>query len=385
MKRTKRVALLFPATRTCEAQLVRGVTDYASEHARWTLDGNPEIFDISVRTLAGWAGDGMLAFLRTETQLRAAQSLGVPVVNLSGSLCHSAVPRVMIDHETAGRLAAEHFLDRGFRRGAYFGLQDVWYSAQRCRGFVERIRQAGGECSVLETSSGVGARHPWYHWMKLLERWLRKLKTPVGLMAAHDYRARVALDACLRLGLRVPQDVALMGVDNDEIACEFSPVPLSSVARDSWREGFEAAALLDRLMQAKQPPKGDVLIPPKGVVARLSTSVDAIENPYVAAAVRLIRERLAESFGVEMLEKHMDISRRYLYRLFDRFLGCTPSHYINRARVARAQELLARPDKLSLHHIAQACGFSETRRLRVVFQRITGMTLAEYRRSLFVR
>lgn len=385
MARTKKVALMFPVARMHEGQFVRGVIDYASERGTWTFDANPEMFAVSMRALAGWSGHGVIAQLRTEGQVRAARTLGVPVVNLAGTLRHTGLPRLMVDQEAVGRLAAEHLLERGFRRFAYYGQQNTWYSRERQRGFVDRIAAAGGECSLLEAPRSFGAGRPWHHWVELLQQWLKTLKPPVGLMAVHDYRARMALDACLQLQLRVPGDVAIVGVDNEPIACEFSEVPLSSIARNSRQEGYQAASLLDRLMTGKQPPKDDVLIPPEGVVARRSTDTEAIENPHVAAAVRFIREHVDEAFGIETLARHTSVSRRYLHYHFNRCLGCTPHRYVNRARVARAKQLLAQPEKLPLQEIARACGFSEPRRLRLVFERVTGVAPAEYRRSLSLR
>lgn len=384
MAKTKKVALMFPVARMHEGQFVRGVIDYVSEHGTWTFHANPEMFAVSLKTLDGWPGHGVIAPLRTKAQLRVAKALEVPVVNMAGTLRHTGLPRVMVDQEAVGRLAAEHLLQRGFRKFAYFGQQNTWYSRQRQQGFIDRITRAGGKCSVLEAPRSFGTGRPWHHWVELLQQWLETLEPPVGLMAVHDYRARMVLDACLRLRLRVPGDVALVGVDNEPIACEFSEVPLSSVARNSRTEGYQAASLLDRLMAGKRLPKHDILIPPEGVVARLSTDTEAIENPHVAAAVRFIREHIDEAFGIHALAKHTSVSRRYLHYHFNRCLGCTPHQHINRARVARAKQLLAAPEKLKLGKIARACGFSEPRRLRLVFQRITGTTPAEYRRSLSV-
>jgi LacI family transcriptional regulator len=381
MRRTKKVALMIPIWRDTE-EFVRGVVDYASQHGRWTLDISPEDHRLPLQTLVGWSGDGVVASLREKRHLRVAQSLGVPVVNVAGALPPGGVPRVMVDQEGLGRMAAEHLLQRGFRRTGYFGQRGVWYSTQRQRGFVEQIRRAGGECSVLETPRNLDAGHPWHLWKEPIANWLKTLTTPVGVMAVHDYRARMLLDACLHLGLRVPQDVAIIGVDNSEVVCDFSAVPLSSVARDGWREGYEAAALLGRLMAGKRPPKDDVLIPPKCVVTRRSTDAEAIDNPHVAAAVLFIREHVAEPLNVEALEKHVGISMRSLYYQFHQCLNCTPHQYITRARVEWGKELLASPDTLKLSYIAKACNYSETRRFRLAFQQVTGMTPTEYRRSL---
>ena len=298
MKKTKKVALMIPVWRPDTGQFVRGVMDYASQRGKWTLDMNPEVSLLPLQTLVDWSGDGVIASVRTKSQLRVAQTLGVPVVNVSGVLRPGGVPRVTVDQQAVGQLAAEHLLERGFRRVGFFGQQGMWYSKLRERGFVERIGQAGGQCSVLVAPLSFDRSHPWHRWIEPLKQWLKTLKPPLGLMAVHDYRARMVLDACLHLGLRVPQDVALIGVDNSAVACEFSQVPLSSIARNDWREGYEAAALLDRLMAGKRPPKHDLLIPPEGVVTRRSTDAEAIENPHVAAAVRFIRERLGDPLAL---------------------------------------------------------------------------------------
>jgi LacI family transcriptional regulator len=385
MKKQKRVALLIPVGQADAGQFTRGLMDYVSQHGKWTLDINFESHLLPLKTLIGWPGDGVVASLRTKTQQRAAQKLGVPVVNVAGALFPGGVPRVTVDQELVGRMAAMHLLERGFRRTGYVGQQGTWYSKQRQHGFVEYILRAGGECSVLETPRHFGVGHPWHLWKEPVEQWLATLTPPVGVMAVHDHRARMVLDACLHMGLRVPQDAALIGVDNSEVVCEFSPVPLTSIARNIWREGYEAAALLDRLMAGKRPPKHDILIPPEGVVMRRSTDAEAIENAHVAAAVRFVREHLGEPFGVDDLERHLSISSRSLYYQFRHTLNCTPYEYITRARIERAKELLASPDRLKLHGLARACGFSETRRLRLAFQRSTGMTLAEYRRLLTAR
>ena len=303
---------------------------------------------------------------------------GLPVVNFSGSLRGAGLPRVMVDQQAIGRQAAEHLLDCGFRRFAYHGLERVWSSELRKKAFVEHVLRRGGECSVLEVPSSIGRRRSWHDWQEPLQQWLRTLKPPVGLMAVHDRRATMVLDTCGRLGLRVPDDVAVIGADNDEVSCEICHPPLSSIARNDWRLGREVAALLDRLMSGKRPPAADVLVPPEGVVRRRSTDVVAIEDPHVALVARFIHENLSQPFGMESLAPLVPISRRWLAHQFKECLGITPHEFICRARVERAKELLTRPKKLPLKQISSACGLSEPRRFRVVFQRLTGTTPAEY-------
>ena len=378
-KKNKRVALLFAVSRQHEGQVLRGITDYASEHGGWTFDRNPENFAASISSLIGWSGDGIVAPLRTHREVEIAKTFGVPVVNTSGCIRETGFPSVMVDQEEVGRLAAEHLLQRGFKRFGYFGQKGAWYSKQRQTGFVKRIERAGGTCAILEGPFSFKKEY-WIGWENQLQPWLKSLKPPVGVMAVHDFRARMLLDVCLRMGLNVPREVAIVGVDNDEVACEFSDISISSVARDSWREGYEAAALLDRLMSGKRTSEC-ILVPAGGVVARHSTEIDMIENPHVAEAVRFIKENITKNFGVEALAEHLEVSPRYLYYQFQDCLNCTPHEYISRTRVALAKKMLLDPKKLQLQEISRACGFSEPRRFRIVFRRVTGVSPSEYRRS----
>ena len=382
------MALAFPLGVPHLARTVSGVTDYARQHGHWTFITSPPTLTsaqesaMSVLSLKGWPGDGVIALITTEAEARAGRQLGMPVVNMTGVLHHTGLPRVMVDQQAIGRLAAEHLLDRGLRRLAYYGFRDVWYSQQRREGFVQRIEEAGGHCSVYEEPPTLtDMRQPWHRRVTGLGRWLQTLKPPVGLMAVHDYRARTVVDECDRLHLNVPNDVAVIGVDNDQTICEFCQPPLSSVSRSGYQLGYEVAVLLDRLMAGEEPPKQDILIPPDGVIARRSSDVVGVEDPHVTAAVRFIREHAGEQFGVERLLRLVPVSRRRLEKRFKQFLGRTPHEYICHVRVERAKQLLIGSKKMRLKDVAAACGFPDAQRFRHVFRRLTGSTPREYRRS----
>jgi LacI family transcriptional regulator len=382
MRHTKRIALVFPPSPPHLARLLQGIADYAREVGNWLIEFTPDSGHASLLDLRGWNGNGAIAMVETQAQLRVARRLGRPVVNLSGTLRQANVPRVMIDHEAVGRLAAEHLLDCGLRRLGYYGPQDAWYSELRQRGFAQRAAGQGVECAVLRVSEQFGARRSWQSWRTPLTRWLRRLKPPIGILASTDFRAAMVVDACAQLGLRVPDDVAVVGVGNHEITCEFCPVPLSSVSRNGWKVGYEAAVLLDRLMAGQKPPSADVLIAPDGVVHRRSTDVCAVDDEHVSAVVRFIREHIERPFGVKQLLQLVPVSRRWLEHRFRQCLGVTPHEYLCRLRVQRAQQLLAGPQKLPLVEVTRACGFSSAKRFRLAFQRHTGLSPADYRRSL---
>jgi LacI family transcriptional regulator len=192
----------------------------------------------------------------------------------------------------------------------------------------------------------------------------------------------MVLEACVEVGLRVPEDVGVVGVDNDPVICDFSTPPLSSVSRNDRRVGRQAAVLLHHLMTDARPPGRPTLVPPESVVSRRSTETVAIEDPVVAAVVERIQQHLSEPFRVESLLDCAHLCRRRLEQRFRRSLGSTPAVFLNSLRVERAKRLLAEPKQASLTQIAAACGFSDLRRFRLVFRRLAKRTPAEFRRAV---
>ncbi len=366
MSDKRRVAVLFSITQ--HMQFMRGIADCAQQNGNWQLSMNPDpVVDMPPKSLVGWNGDGVILRLHSRADLEAIRSLRIPAANVAGSVENSVVPRVMIDQEAVGRLAAEHLLKCGLQQFAYFGLRNVFYSQLRRRGFVDRLHAAGHECLVLELPHRFSKRQPWYQWNERLEQWLASLEKPVGLLAVHDPQANLVIEVCSRVGLGVPNDVAVVGVENNEVICGFAETPLTSIARDDWTIGFEGAALLGRLIEGQKPPESDILIAPNDIVMRESTDIVVVDDSYVVSATRYVRDHLDKPFGVEMLEKVTGISRRSLELRFGQCLKCTPHQYISRLRVQRAKVLLVRDKTMQLKQISRACGFPDTRRFRHVF------------------
>lgn len=380
--RTKRVALALPLGLAFIERLLNGFLDYAKQQGNWIFTRMPEQLSPSFEWLKHWQGDGALIMITSKHDLNVARSLKMPVVNLVAYLKSTGIPSVMVNHLEIGQMAASHLLEQHFRRFGYYGMRGMYYSDQRCTGFARTIARHGGNCSTLEISPATTSIKIWRHQQEELDSWLKTLKPPVGIMASTDLRAGMVADACARLGLNVPDDVAIIGVDNDPVACEFCQPQLSSVSRNDRLVGQQAAALLDQLMAGTPPPKDPILIPPDGVIQRRSTETLAIDDPHVATAVQYIREHLNEKFGVERIIANSSLSRRRLEHHFSESMGCTPYVLINRLRVERAKQLLAKPGKQTLSRIATSCGFSELRRFRLVFRRITGKTPAQFRKTI---
>ena len=385
-KAPKKIALVFPMAVSWLSVLAEGVAHYARQHANWDFTTSPptlvEAHEIAltVFSLKEWEGAGAIVIVTEPGEARAACQLGIPVVCVSGNLPDCRLPRVMVDQHAVGRLAAEHLLNLGMRRLAYYGLQGPWYSRERQRGFVERSAEAGVPCEVFETPPNADPCATLRERRDPVNCWLRSLRLPVGIFAVHDYRARVLADGCALLGLNLPHDVAILGVDNDLTACEFSQLSLSSVSTAAWQIGFEAAKLLDGLMKGRPAPSEDILIPPDGVVRRRSTDTIVVDDPNVSIAAQYMRDHVGEMFGIQQVMKHVPVSRRRLHEQFQRLLNRTPYEYLCYLRVERAKELLAVRQRIKMHKIAKECGFSSPARMRLVFQRLTGITPLAFHR-----
>ena len=385
-KRKRHVALVFPVTVSWLAVLADAVLEYARQHGDWDLTTSPPTLAeanetaMNVYSLRGWPGDGAIVIINNEAEARVARSLGFPVVCIGGSQRDCGLPRVSTDYHAVGQVAAEHLLHCGLPRLAYYGLSGVWYSEEEQRGFTERAARAGRPCNVFNTAPVIDPQVDWRGRRDPLHQWLKTLQPPLGVFAVHDYRARVLIDECIRSGLDVPHDVAVLGVDNDLTVCEFSRPTLSSVSRAARQIGYKAAGLLDRLMNGRQAPRQAILLPPDGVVVRRSTDTIAVDDPHVSTAVHFMHEHLGEVFGIDRVMEHISVSRRWLHEQFRRLLSCTPHQYFCKLRVDRAKQMLSGPQRPKMRKVAAACGFSSAARMRMVFRRMTGSTPLEFYR-----
>jgi LacI family transcriptional regulator len=270
-------------------------------------------------------------------------------------------------------------MERGFRHFAFCGFAGQQWARERRQGFVATLKQAGLSCEVYESTwTGPRAR-PWEQEQTEISRWLQALPKPVGVMACNDIRGQYVLDACERVNLAVPEEIAVIGVDNDEVLCEICDPPLSSVVPNPERIGYEAAALLDRLMAGGKPAQQEWRIEPLGVVTRHSTDVLAIDDRHVAAAVRYIREHACEGARVRDLLAQVPLARTILERRFRKYLGHSPQAEIRTVQLKRVKQLLIETD-LPLARIAEMAGFEHPEYMSFVFKRETGQTPGGYRR-----
>jgi len=396
MSQVRRIALLLGQDLGYCRGVFHGIQSYAAEGRNWVFrDGPPD--RTTLGPLKGWKPHGVIAHLFLPDVAADLAKLRVPVVNTTSTLLSAAYavhkktseaptvpdfPLVEVDHMEVGRLAAEHFLERGFQSFGYFGSSWTHFSQMRERGFRMRLAEAGFAASscYAEYLPRLAAKTSWKGIDQRVRRWLRPLAKPVGILASNDIPARDLAEMCRQLGLRVPDDVALVGVDNDRLQCGLTFPPLSSVSIPAERIGYEAARLLDGLMVGKKPPSGPMLLPPLHVVTRQSTDIVAIDDRDVARALARIRRDAARQLTVSEVARQAGVGRRVLERKFQTLLGSTILKEIRRARIQYAKELLADTD-LPIQIIASQVGFSGPQRLSLAFRQLTGMAPSAYRRQ----
>jgi LacI family transcriptional regulator, galactose operon repressor len=363
--------------------ILHGVSRYVRENGPWTVYlEQRSLQDDPPSWLSSWKGDGIIARVgRAAT--RALRRSGIPLVDLDDQRPAPNRPLVESGHEAIGAMAAHHLMERGFSRFAFFGYPGFAWS-KRCRdGFAVAVKEAGYLCYEFRQGQRVNWGHQQPNWEAEVDEvasWIGGLPKPLGLMASNDFRGLQAIDACRRAGVAVPEQVAVIGVDNEVVACELSYPPLSSVIPDCRRIGYEAARLLDQMMQGQPLPTSRIIVPPLGIATRRSTDIMAIADLSVADAIRFIREQASNGISVEDVLEHVLISRSALQRRFRVALGRTIHEVIVDVRIQRVKELLVETE-LSLPEIAVRSGFTHPEYLSTVFRRETGSTPRDYRRS----
>jgi LacI family transcriptional regulator len=355
-----------------------GVSRFAANRAGWQL-----YLDDDAGRSINWAhhrADGLIAGIADVQLLDRAAASCAGVVNTSAYVGPDRYPTILPDNLAIGRMAAEHFLERGFETFAFYGGPWNTYARLRYEGYSHRLGEAGKSCAHFPWIRQAAGRVDFDASGDFLGPWMQSLEKPAGLLASHDAEGFVLLRTAQRVGLSVPEQVAVVGVDNDQMRCPVANPPLSSVQPDFVRLGYEAGRLLERLLDGADPPTEPLLIPPIGVVTRQSSDIIAISDPELARAVQMIRHHACDPIGVEDLAGQVGTSRRTLERRFKQRLGRSPHQEILRVRLRRAEELLIRSE-VKVGQIARDCGFGHVQNFNAAFAREFGQTPGAYRKA----
>ena len=364
--------------------LLDGIVAYQREHEQWSIDvGEQERGARPPAWFRTWRGDGIIARIESESMAAAVKKLKIPTVDVSAGRRVPNIPWVETDDAGIAKIAVTHLLERGFRTLAYCGEPFFNWSKWREQEFVELAARAGCESFVFRARSRAEKGYSWTRERRRLTSWIAMLPKPVGVMACYDFKGQHLLDVCRELDVAVPEQLAVVGVDNDARLCGLCVPPLSSVIPDTFRAGYEAAQLLDRMMSGEAVHAASILVPPLGIALRQSSDVYAIDDEDVVTALRYIREHACDGITVANVLRAVPLSRRMLEHRFKRLVRRSPHEEIVRVRMERACRLL-RETELSLAEIADRAGFAHADYLSVAFKKYMGVTPRAYRRQTHV-
>jgi len=325
-----------------------------------------------------WGFDGII--MRDTERTQEIIAMGLPTIVTDLREEFSGSPIIKTDDVTIGKMAAEYLLNRGFRQFAFCGFDNMFWSRDRCQGFGDSITEAGFAIQFYKQPKSRIKRLP-ANELILMADWLKSLPKPVGLMACNDDRGRQVIEACKMVGLHVPEQVAIIGVDNDELICDLSSPQLSSIALNLERSGYEAAELLDKLMTGKEKKTNQkILVQPTRIVTRQSTDILAIEDSEVAESVRFIRQRARKMIQVSDVAKVVGVSRRGLERRFRRVLNCSVLDEIRRVRLEQVVRMLVETNQ-SVGQIALALNYPSIEHISRFFRKEMEMSPLAYRKK----
>lgn len=375
----KSVALLIETSNEYARGLLRGILRYQQEHDRWSIDMEEQQRGAAPPTwLKRYDGDGIIARIETEAIAKAVRAANLPTVDVSAARHLPGIPWVETDDAAVAEAAVAHFEARGLRNVAFCCEIRFNWGKWRRDSFL-RVAEARGLNAQAFNVGNEDTGTTWPRERRRLQKWLEKLPQPCGVLASYDSLARRVLEVCDEAGLQVPEQLAVMGVDNDPLLCQFARPPLTSIIPDSERAGYVAAEILDSLMNGGTVEETRTLMPPRGVATRRSTDVLAVDDPEVAAAAQYILAHACDGIRVNDVVRRSSLTRRVLETRFKEATGQTPHELITSTRVARAEQLL-RESTLTLTQIAHRVGLEHAEYLSVLFRKHRGKTPGSYRR-----
>lgn len=377
----KRVLLMIETSMAFGRGVLEGISRYLVERQSWSVQ--LDVRELLVKPpewLDTWDGDGIITRSATPEMAAIIRRLNVPVVNLTDIFGDQDLPSIWNDHAMIGKLAADHLVERGFKHFAYCGFSDHDWSKLRHQGFVRGLSKRTSSVALQESAWSEARSHGWETQRAEMVRWLQSLPKPVGVMACNDLMGQHVLEACRSTQMKVPDDVAVIGVDNDRVLCNFCEPPLTSVMPAAREVGIRAAEMLDQLMRGEALQAEKVQVPPLGIVTRQSTDVLAIDDAEIVQVLQIIRDRACGGLTVGDILAEVPIARSVLERRFRKFVGRSPQAEIRSAQLKRACQLL-RETELSLAQISGMTGFKHSEYFSVVFKRELGQTPGSYRIS----
>lgn len=359
-------------------EILRGVAKYTHQINNWEIFHAPHALgDHLPSWLSNWQGDGIIARIESSEKLDALRKFDLPVVDVLGLVSDCDFPLVHVDDAAISGAVADHFLRREFRHFGFYGFAGENWSERRREAFRKNCHNAQ---SFHDYATPRNTDESTAEARGSLEAWITSLPRPVGIMVCTDQCGLALLEACRALKIPVPEQIAVVGVDNDLPLCEIGSPALTSIRAGHFRVGYEAARLLDSVIEGASPPSNPLLVPPTGIVTRGSSDTVAIQDSAVANGVNYIHQNLTSPLSNDQISRAANVSRTTFQKRFLNEMGITIRDYLVQQRLARARQLIAESD-FTLADIAERCGFKHQEYLGSVFKSHFGITPGGFRKE----
>jgi LacI family transcriptional regulator len=378
MKENVKIILFLEPNRGFSRGLLSGIARYSARYGPWSFYRKPPDYikttiEDDLDELKGWEPDGIICSIKHAQMLK---TLEVPIVGYHGSNYAGAIPCIDTDDRTTGRLAAQHLLDQGHRNFAFCGFNNHLWSQQRCQAFSQTVQDAGGQIDIYQQMQDPAS---WAKEELLLKQWIRSLPKPIGLFCANDDRAESIMQVCRTLKLSIPEDISIIGADDDTYICELQNPPLSSIQMGAPQAGYQAAQLLHQMIQGTTSMQGQrITAQAISARARQSTDILMVTNKQVRKALSYIRHNAHKPIQVSDVVDATSLSHRHLSDQFQAALGCSILKQVTHSRIEHICDLLANTS-LRVHEIAHKVGYEDDRHFARYFKRATGLTPQAYR------
>lgn len=379
-----RIILLTDFSEEYAQNLLRGIVRYSREVTPWVLCKMPFSYRVKhglegvLKWAKEWNADGIIAQFYNSDDVTLFRKNGIAVIAQDFKDRFKEIPNITGDHHTAGRMGADYFIRKGFKNFAFYGYRNIVWSEERCHGFRNRLESGKNGHRFFEYQNE-DFLELWHYNSEPLSQWLKWLPKPVALMACDDNQAHQISQLCEQCGIKIPDDVSLLGVDNDEAICTLTDPPLSSIHQAVERGGYEAAALMERMIREPDGEYGDIVVHPTHIVTRQSTDIYSTNDKHMVVLLRYIHQNSNNRISIADLADLVPLSRRLLESRFKEVTGFPIHTYITNLRVDKfAVKLLETDD--SILEIASEMSFVDYKNLSRQFKKIKGCTPTTYRK-----
>lgn len=364
-------------------RLLKGIIDFSKEKGQWSICRMPSYYKQRIgmegilKVAKEWEIDAVIGTFEDGDDIGTLRDNGIIVLAQDFKKRLSGIPNITGDYKGTGKIAARYYLDRGFRNFGFFGLKDVCWSDERFEGFFREIKKNGLEESVHKYNMQDIDRH-WFYEREALAKWLKELPKPIGIMACDDNQGNNLIEACNSAGIKIPQEVSILGVDNDELLCNLSIPTLSTIAIDIEGGGYKVAELIEKLVESPDEKYEDIILLPTKIINRISTAAYATDDSEIQKAVMFIHQNGRKKLSVDDVVEQVALSRRLLEIRFKEVTGQSIYQYIFALRLKTFAEMLLETNEQVIN-IALSIGESDAKSISKKFKAVYGCSPNEYR------